>query len=172
MLASSSSRRIHRSHRLVRAAPPARVRSSHCDCAAHRAIASDQSERTVRPAYQSLLTLLLPLVACAFCPACLTLWAPLLASLGLGFALPEAVHPAGIAIAVLVALAPAARRAQRAKVWPPLVFVAAGAVLFLATHALGNGRLVELIGAVSLVFGSVLERRASSDFRLGDSVTP
>jgi hypothetical protein len=110
------------------------------------------------------------LVACAFCPACLTLWAPLLASLGLGFALPDAVHPAGIAIAVLVAVTPAVLRARLAKVWPPLLFVAAGAVLFLATHVFGAGRAVELFGAISLIAGSVLERRASSASRLATGV--
>ena len=142
--------------------------ASHCDCEAHRRIAS---RRSARSGQASILTLLLPLLVCAFCPACLSLWAPLLASLGLGFALPEVVHPAGIAVAVLVALAPAALRAQRAKVWRPLVFVAAGAGLLVATHLLGGGRLIELLGALCLVLGSVLERRASRAVRLANGVT-
>jgi hypothetical protein len=163
MLASSTSRTVHRSGAVATVpAPTSRAADSqgaHCDCDAHRAIIS---RRAARPGRPSMLIALLPLLACAFCPACLTLWAPLLASLGLGFALPEAVHPAGIAIAVLVALAPAALRARRAKVWRPLLLVAAGAAVLVATHTLGGGRFVELLGALSFVFGSFLERRASS----------
>ena len=175
MFASSSSRRTHRSHPLVLTAPSTRPDAagphpSHCDCAAHRAVASSLSEDPARAAYVSLPSLFLPLVACAFCPACVTLWAPLLASLGLGFALPGAVHPAGIARAVLVAVTPAVLRARRAKAWLPLLFVAAGAVLFLATHVFGAGRAVELLGAISLVVGSALERRASSASRLANGI--
>jgi hypothetical protein len=167
MFASSTSRRTHRSHPLVLAAPSTRPYaadsdSSHCDCAAHRAIASGRSQRLARSAYVSFSPLLLPVVACAFCPACPTL----LASLGPGLALPDAVHPAGIAIAVLVAVTPAVLRARRAMVWPPLLFVVAGAAVFLATHFPRAGRTVELLGAISLIVGSVLERRASSASRL------
>ena len=118
-----------------------------------------------------MLTVLLPLVACAFCPACLTFWAPLLASLGLGFALPEAAHPAGIAIAVLVVLAPAALRARRVKVWRPLLLVAVGAAVLVATHTLGGGRFVEFLGALSLILGSFLERRAGGVAPVAQGVT-
>jgi hypothetical protein len=135
----------------------------HCDCDAHRRIAP---RRSVRAEQQTILTALLPLVVCAFCSACLTLWAPLLASLELGFALPEAVHPAGIAVAAMVALAPAALRARR-----PLLFVAAGAGVLIATHVPGRGRVIELLGALCLVSGSVLERRVSSVPRLARGVT-
>ena len=173
-MSASISRGSHRLHPLAAAAPSitsgtANLRSSRCDCAAHRTFGSG---RHARPGNMSSLTLLLPLLACAFCPACLTLWAPLLASLGLGFALPEAVHPAGIGIAVLVALAPAAQRARRAKAWRPLLFVAAGAGMLLATHAVHGGRIIELLGALCLVLGSLLERRAGSVTGLTKGVAP
>jgi len=169
---ASNSRGAHRSHPLATTAasgPAGSHAADCCDCAAHRTFVS---ARPARPGYVSSLTVLLPLIACAFCPACLTLWAPLLASLGLGFALPEAVHPVGIGIAVLVALAPAVLRARRAKVWRPLLFVAAGAGMLLATHALHGGRIVELLGALGLVVGSVLERRANNAMGLSNGVAP
>jgi hypothetical protein len=172
MFASTTSRGARRSPPVATVPGPtsgaAISHASHCDCDAHRRVASRRSARAGRP---SILTVLLPLVVCAFCPACLTLWAPLLASLGLGLALPEVVHPTGIAVAVLVALAPAALRARRAKVWRPLLFVAAGAGLLVATHVLGRGRIIELQGALCLVLGSVLERRASSVVRFANGVT-
>jgi hypothetical protein len=90
----------------------------------------------------------------------MTLWAPLLASIGLGFALPESVHSVGLGLAVLVALAPAASHARRTRAWHPMLFVIAGAGAFLSTHAFEGGRLPEVFGALSLVLGSFLERRA------------
>ncbi|HEY3666162.1 MAG TPA: hypothetical protein VGL19_09190, partial [Polyangiaceae bacterium] len=134
MFASFTSRAAHRSQAVATVPATPLTADSHCDCDAHRAIASRHS---ARPGRASMLTVLLPLLVCAFCPACLTLWGPLLASLGLGFALPEAAHPAGIAVALLVALVPAALRARRAKVWRPLLLVAAGAAVLVATHTLG-----------------------------------
>ncbi|HEY0468826.1 MAG TPA: hypothetical protein VGC79_31750 [Polyangiaceae bacterium] len=129
----------------------------HCDCAAHRAVLV-QLPRRARNG--SVAATLLPLLVCAFCPACIALWAPLLASVGLGFALPESVHSVGLGIAIAVAVAPAAWHAWRARVWQPVLFVLVGAGVFVATHALDGGRLSEVLGALSLVSGSFLERRA------------
>ena len=144
------------------ATPVASASHSECDCAAHRAVSQRHPTHGGRSSWVSLI---LPLVVCAFCPACLALWAPLLASLGLGFALPDAVHPIGLGVAVLVALLPATRRARRTELWRPLLFVVAGAAGLLASHALGESRLIEVLGALSLVIGSVMERRASSAVR-------
>jgi hypothetical protein len=85
---------------------------------------------------------------------------PLLASIGLGFALPESVHSAGLGLAIAVALAPAAWHSRRARVLRPALFALAGATLLVATHAWGGGRLSEAFGALSLVLGCFLERRA------------
>ncbi len=130
---------------------------SHCDCAAHRAVVVQLPRGTGR---NSLFAALLPLFVCAFCPACIALWAPLLASIGAGFALPESVHSIGLVLAIAVAVAPAARHAGRTRVWPPLAFVLVGSSVFVATHAFGGGRISEVLGALSLVGGSFLERRA------------
>ena len=138
-----------------------RFEHSQCDCPAHRAVVRIPG-RSVQP---SLLAALAPLLVCAFCPACMTLWAPLLASIGLGFALPESVHSVGLGLAILAALAPAAWHARRAQFWQPVLFVVAGAGVFLSTHAFEGGRLTEVLGALSLVLGSSLERRARRNVR-------
>ena len=163
MLASQS-RRTNRSVPVVltpsvtfRAVTPD-SKASYCDCPAHRAA---DASRLGRSEKASLLSMLAPLFVCAFCPACLTLWAPLFASLGVGFALPEAVHPAAMGVAAVVALAPAMRRAHQARFWKPVWFVCCGAVLFLVSHAIEGGRVIELGGALCLVLGNVLERRLS-----------
>jgi hypothetical protein len=61
-------------------------------------------------------------------------------------------------------------RAQRAQVWRPMLLVAAGAGVLVVTHAAGGGRSVDLSGALCLIVGSVLERRASSVRRLAHGV--
>jgi hypothetical protein len=143
-------------HAAPKSARRAHAEDSHCDCAAHHAVAI----RFPDARRGSLLAALLPLFVCAFCPACLTLWMPLLASVGLGFALPERVHSLGLGLAIAVALGPAAWHARRVRVWGPVLFVLAGASVFVATHAWGVGRLCECFGALSLVLGCFLERRA------------
>jgi len=143
----------------VAAPSPAHSKSphAHCDCAAHRAALVRIPPRAQQG---SLIATLLPLLVCAFCPACIALWAPLLASVGLGFALPESVHSVGLGIAVAVALAPAVWHAGRARLWQPVLFVLVGASAFVATHAWSGGRVSEVLGALSLVVGTFLERRA------------
>jgi hypothetical protein len=132
--------------------------SATCDCAAHRAASTGiGSERK-----QTALAVLFPILVCAFCPACLPLWAPLLASLGLGFALPEALHPVAIAAAVLIAMLPAGARALRLRTWWPVLIVAVGGTLFLASHAAPSGQIAEVCGALFLVTSSLLERRISA----------
>ncbi len=131
---------------------------SHCDCAAHRAALVQLPRRAGRKRF--LFAALLPLFVCAFCPACIALWAPLFASIGAGFALPESVHSVSLGLAIAVAVAPAVWHAARGRVWLPVLFVLLGSSAFVAAHAFGSGRISEVLGALSLVAGSFLESRA------------
>lgn len=120
-----------------------------CDCAAHRVQAKSSA---------GLWSSLLPALACAVCPACLTAYAKVLSLFGVGFGLSEAQHLGLLIGAIGISVAVSARRAwQTKRVWP--LMVACGGVTLLA---LGHVVLHELewVGAVVLLGGAVAEQRA------------
>jgi energy-converting hydrogenase Eha subunit E len=80
-----------------------------CDCAAHRDAAHDGN-----PARVGLSASLLPMLACAVCPACLATYAKLLSLVGVSVGFTEFQHSLllAFAIAVSVLVAHAALRVR------------------------------------------------------------
>lgn len=135
------------------AVQPASATASHahaCDCAGHRR----QQQAAARPDHGVWATLL-PLVACAFCPACLSLWATILSALGVGFALSESQHRVALLVAVGVALGAGLWRARITQRLAPLGLSALGcALLLLHEFWLERGPL--LVCAIALLLASTV----------------
>lgn len=111
-------------------------------------------------AVSGLWAAVLPVLACAVCPACVSTYAKVFATLGVGAALSERQHLALLAVAVLASIAVSAYRTWRSgRVWPVIVAVA-GCALLSAGH-LVDVRALEWIGMAVLVAGGVLEQRAA-----------
>jgi hypothetical protein len=125
-----------------------------CDChgpAARRAAAG------APPA--TIWSAIVPILACALCPACLPLYANLLAALGLGFAMTEGEHHVLLAAAVIVAVGYGAWRALRTHRILPFAVSAGGCGLMVAGHALGEVGFLSWLGVAVLLAGGWVERR-------------
>ena len=120
-----------------------------CDCAAHD---------TPRDS-GSWLTAALPALACAVCPACLSLYAKLASITGVSWGLSEATHERLLFMAVGVSLVVSAWRTwRRRRAWP-LGVATIGAAGVLAGHALGHGvgAGLEWCGVLIMLVGGLAE---------------
>ena len=99
------------------------VHSAHCACAHHSSVPKS-----------GWFTSLLPALGCALCPACLSLWKPLLSLSGVALMLDETHHTWLLAIALTVALGFGLREALRINEWRPFWPTLAGAVLLVFAH--------------------------------------
>jgi len=100
-----------------------------------------------------------PVLACAVCPACLSVWGSALASLGLGVVLSEAQHHALLAIAVVIALWLAARRARSLGRWRYAVATALGCALLVGAHLAGEVAALSAAGVAALLAAGIAEQR-------------
>lgn len=126
---------------------------SSCGCTAHRV--EREAGRGAR------LAALLPVLACAVCPACLSLYAKVLATLGVGFALTESQHQGILAVAVTASLLVSAARSWRSgRLWPVAV-AGLGCALLVLGHALGDARWLEWSGVLVLLIGGIREQRVA-----------
>jgi hypothetical protein len=126
-----------------------RAHSHACDCAAHKRVAKQGSARWAS---------LLPLLACAVCPACLATYAKLLSIVGVGIGLSEAQHTLLLAAAVVVSLGVSIYRAAQTKRRWPLVLAMLGAGLILFGHSHGELENFEWLGALVLLAAGVAEQ--------------
>lgn len=125
------------------------LHSDGCDCAAHHPPAPGGS----------WLTAALPALACAVCPACLSLYAKLGSITGVGWGLSESTHERLLFAAVGVSLVVSAWRTwRRRRAWP-LGVAMVGAAAVLAGHALGHGigASLEWIGVLIMLVGGLAE---------------
>jgi hypothetical protein len=121
-----------------------------CDCAGHRALAT-------RGSASSLWASLLPVLACAICPACLTTYAKILAVFGVGFGLSELEHLVLLVVAVGTSVAVSAWRTVRSgRAWP-LVFALSGSALVVLGHVVGDLHVVEWTGVLVMLAGGLGE---------------
>ncbi|MGV3624116.1 MAG: MerC family mercury resistance protein [Archangium sp.] len=97
------------------------VHSAHCACA-HSSVP------------KSGFVSLLPALSCALCPACLSLWKPLLAVGGVALMLDETQHAWLLALALTIALGFGLREAVRTREWRPFWPTLAGAALLVFAH--------------------------------------
>jgi len=115
------------------------------------------------------LSAVLPVLACAFCPACLTTYAKLFSVLGVGFGLSELHHLVLLVTALAASLGVSAWRSIRTRrVWPVAVALT-GSSLLAVGHLVGDLHAVEWVGVCVLLVGAITEhfrlrRRAASMF--------
>lgn len=109
-----------------------------CDCPAHRRGAIELGGEEGRDAPPSLWASILPVLACAVCPACIASYSSALSAVGISATLGEAYHHYFLAVALLVTLGLQAYRAHRTQRRAPLVAAIVGSTLLVGGHALDD----------------------------------
>ena len=111
------------------------------------------------PARAGRIAALLPMLACAFCPVCLGLYAGALSAVGLGFLLSERVHAALVGLSVAVALGSLLWSARRHRWTGPLGVGALGAGVALAGDLAWDSHPLLLTGVALLMLASLWDVR-------------
>jgi hypothetical protein len=119
-----------------------------CDCAAHR-----RREDPAPGAWGALL----PVLACAVCPACLSTYAKLFSIAGVGFGLSELHHDILLAVAITTSVALSAWRSWRTRRAWPIGVALAGSTLVLCGHMFGEVAWLEWAGVLTLLVGGLTE---------------
>lgn len=111
-------------------------------------------------AASGLWATVVPVLECAVCPACVSTYAKVFATLGVAAALSEREHLALLVFAVVTSVGVSAHRSWRLRrAWPVIVAVT-GCTLLSAGH-LVEANVLEWLGMAILVIGGILERRAA-----------
>jgi hypothetical protein len=97
-------------------------------------------------------------LACALCPACLSLYAKVASAVGTGLAIGEEAHAVLLGIALTVSLSAALWRWHQTKRLPPLLLSVLGAALVGLAHALGEVAWLEWSGMALLLTSAVVDR--------------
>ncbi len=121
-----------------------------CDCSVHRTAAS-QSDKS------GLWSAIVPVLACAVCPACLTMYAKLLSVAGVGFQLSEGQHLAILVVAIASSVGMSAWRGWRTKRSWPISVALAGSALVMVGHLIENLHTFEWAGMAILLAGGLTE---------------
>jgi hypothetical protein len=123
---------------------------SACDCGRH-------PPKRAHEAKPGVWSALLPLLACAVCPACLATYTKLLSLVGVSLGLDEAAHQLLMAVALVISVAVSAWRSWRTgRAWPLLV-ATCGSALVAAGHLLGDLHALEWAGVLVLLAGALSE---------------
>ena len=113
-----------------------------------------------RPAARGgFLASLAPALACAFCPACLSTYAKVLAVAGVGVVFTERQHTALLAAALTLSVVAGAWATARTRRAGPLAVALVGGGLIAAGHLLSDASWLEWTGVLTLIGGGVVERR-------------
>jgi len=119
-----------------------------CDCAAHAAMEAPGS---------GPWSVLIPVLACAICPACIATYAKLLSAVGLGFGMSEIQHLRLLVVAICVSVGISAWRSWRTRrVWP-VAMALCGSMLVAMGHLAHELHALEWAGIVVLVAGGLTE---------------
>jgi hypothetical protein len=122
-----------------------------CDCEHHRAGAPPAEGGA-----SGWVASILPVLACAVCPACLSAYAKIFSALGVGLVLTETQHTVIMTIAVVSSVAVSTWRSVRSRrVWPLAVSLS-GATLVVAGH-LSELAAAEWAGVLVLLIGGLVE---------------
>jgi hypothetical protein len=103
---------------------------------------------------------ILPVVACALCPACVSTYAKIFATIGVAAALSKRQHLALLVFAVVMSVGISAYRSWRSRRAWPVVVALAGCTLLSAGHLI-EANALEWCGIAILVVGGMLEQRAA-----------
>jgi hypothetical protein len=137
--------------RLLRYCPTMKHEHIHqhaCDCAAHRAKPAEGA---------GLWSTLLPVLACAVCPACMATYAKLFSVLGVGVGLSEVHHLILLTLALSASLGLSAYRTFRSRRAWPLATALVGASLVVFGHVGGELAWAEWSGIFVLLAGGLTE---------------
>jgi hypothetical protein len=104
-----------------------------------------------------LWSALLPVLACAVCPACLATYTKLLSLVGVSFGFDESLHDLLMAVALALSVGVSAWRSWRTgRAWPLLLAVG-GSALVAVGHLLGDLHVLEWAGVLVLLAGGLSE---------------
>lgn len=127
--------------------------AAHCDCEAHRRAKDPNTQGSSTERWGVLL----PVLACAVCPACLTTYAKVFSVLGVGASLSDAQHTALLIVAVGASVGLSGLRTWRSRrVWP-VATAGVGAGLVLSGHLAPSLHVLEWVGVLVLLVGGLRE---------------
>lgn len=109
----------------------AHVHGDGCGCPAHRGT-------NEAPGVRGWIADMLPALACALCPACLSTYAKALSVAGLAAWLSEREHLAFLALAVVLSVGFGLRRARTLGEYRPFGFTLAGCLALIVGHFAGE----------------------------------
>lgn len=101
---------------------------------------------------------LAPALACAFCPACLSTYAKVLALAGVGVVLTERQHTVLLAAAIALSVVAGGWAAARSGRVGPLAVAVLGCGLIAAGHLRSDPSWLEWTGVCTLILGGFVER--------------
>jgi hypothetical protein len=102
------------------------------------------------------LASLLPILACAVCPACLSAYAKVLSAFGVGLFLTDTQHAIIMAVAVTSSVAVSTWRTVRSGRRWPLAVSLCGSCLVVGGHLLDHN-VIEWVGVLVLLVGGLVE---------------
>jgi len=123
---------------------------SACDCTAHRA------PRPLPP-NAGIWSAILPVLACAVCPACLTTYAKVFSVLGVGVGLSEFHHLLLLFVAISASIGISAWRSWRTRRMWPIGLALTGSALVATGHFAADLHAVEWVGVGVLLVGGLTE---------------
>jgi hypothetical protein len=125
--------------------------SAACDCCRH--VPAEAPEASA-----GIWSALLPVLACAVCPACLATYTKLLSLVGVSFGFDEALHDLLMAVALALSLGVSTwRSSSTGRAWPLLLAVG-GSALVAGGHLLGELHVLEWAGVLVLLTGGLSEQ--------------
>lgn len=128
-----------------------------CDCHAHR-------KAEAPPSGEGLWATLLPVLACAVCPACMSAYAKIFSALGAGATLSARTHGILVGLALTVSLVMSARRAHRTRTYRMFSGTAFFAMLVILGHV-REASIVEWLGIAGLLAVGLYEHPAIGRLR-------
>ncbi|MBS2012877.1 MAG: hypothetical protein JST00_08325 [Deltaproteobacteria bacterium] len=129
-----------------------------CDCHAHRAASAPPSSS------EGLWANVIPVLACAVCPACMSAYAKIFSALGAGATLSARTHGLLVGLALVVSLVMSARRAHRTRTYRMFCGTAFFATLVLVGHV-REASIAEWIGIAGLLAVGLYEHPAIERLR-------
>jgi hypothetical protein len=114
----------------------------------------------------SLLGSILPIIACALCPACLGIWAQVLSIVGVGLVITETQHHVLLVVAITTAFLMSAYRFVRTSLLGPFVLTIVGCASLGASHVLAEEiHLLSWLSIAIILSASLWQRRAERGVR-------
>lgn len=125
-----------------------------CGCGHHHPLSASPSTPAAGSRWGAAL---LPVLACAVCPACLTTYAKVLSVFGVSLGFDAAIHQRLLVAALATSIAISGWRSwKQRRVWPLAVAVV-GTALVAAGHGLGELHALEWGGMLILLGGAWAE---------------